>query len=219
MGDILAGIFGGGSRTTEDTKPDPVSQELNALRRDQLAQLFRIGAQYSDFAPPGSGGDAYTPSPDVKTLFDDARSTEAFPDLMSFDEYLGLGLDQTKNYISQIATPEIKSNAALAGLDSGGIVPEAIAKATAQIGLPFVQSLPGASTALTMAPFQAKALKAQTAATLFPMADYGRGLKESDLLRRQGVVTTGLTGIPYTPGQSTAQRQSSQPLFNLFGQG
>lgn len=216
MGDVLAGVFGGGQRTTSDTKPDAISQELNKLRLDQLSQLFGI-APYSQFALPNQA--AYTPDPRVDSLYSSATREPAFDDLISLDEYLGLGLDQTSNYINQIAKPEILSTAVLQGLEGGGFVPEAIAKATASIGLPFVQSIPGASTALTLAPFQARAAEAQRASTLFPIADYGRSLREQDLLRQQGVVTTGLTGLPFTPGQSTKQRESSQPLFNFFGQG
>lgn len=216
MGDVLSGVFGGGQRTTATTEPDEVSQALNELRLRELRRLFR-NESFSNFADERP--DIYSPDPKVDQLFNTATEDQAFPDLISFDEYLGLGLDQSKNYISQIATPEITSQAALAGLEGGGYIPEAIAKATAQIGLPFVQGLPQASTQLSLAPFQARASEAQRAATLFPLADYGQSLKREDLLRRQGVVTTGLTGLPFTPGQSTAQRQSSQPLFNFFGQG
>jgi hypothetical protein len=90
----------------------------------------------------------------------------------------------------------------------------------------FVGSLPGASTQLGLAPFQARQMATDTALTranaamsLFPMADFGRSLQEQDFLRRQGLAQTALTGIPFTPGSSTSQRQSSQPLFNFFGQG
>jgi hypothetical protein len=90
----------------------------------------------------------------------------------------------------------------------------------------FVGSLPGASTQLGLAPFQARQMATDTALTranaamsLFPMADFGRSLQEQDFLRRQGLAQTALTGIPFTPGSSTSQRQSSQPLFNFLGQG
>jgi hypothetical protein len=88
-----------------------------------------------------------------------------------------------------------------------------------QSGNQFIQSLPGASQTLSMIPEQQRALRAQTAGTLFPMADYARGLREQELAGRRGMFQTALTGIPYTPETTTKGRQSQQPLFNFFGQG
>jgi len=53
MGDVLSGIFGGGSRTEQTTEADPVSQQLNSLRLEQLSNLFGV-APYSNFAYPSS---------------------------------------------------------------------------------------------------------------------------------------------------------------------
>lgn len=214
MGDVLGSIFGGARGTTATQTPDPQAQAFNRLKLEQLQALF-AGTPYSSFAYPN---DAYSPSPDVADLYKSANNTD-LSNLMSLDDYIKMGFDKTRNYVSQIAIPEIMSQLALSGLESSGAVPEAIAKATAGIGLPFVQSLPAASAALTAAKPQAMLMNAQRASTLFPMADYSRLLRESDLLRRQGVVTTGLTGLPFTPGSTTQQRQSQQPLFGLFGQG
>lgn len=222
MGDILSGVFGSGQRTTAETKPDAISQQLNNLRLRQLTQLFGTSA-YGDYALPRS--DIYTPTQASTDLIKQATEPTQFDfsNLLNLDDYIKLGLDQSQNYITQIARPEILSQLSLAGLESSGAAPEAIAKATAQIGLPFVQGLPQASIGLTSAqnllPAQLGLTNAQRATTLFPLTDFGRSLQEQDLLRQQGVVTTGLTGLPFTPGQSTAQRQSSQPLFNFFGQG
>lgn len=182
--------------------------------------------------------------------------------------------DLARNYIAQIATPQIQQQMALQGMEGSGAVNSAISKATADVGLQylmplisqfnaaqqqlgqqnmanesniftnfanneaqaygsyipteksFISSLPGASTGLFMAPQQAQTLAAQrsiypaqAASTLFPLADYSRGLQESNLLRQQGLATTAFTGLPYTPETSTKQRTSSQPLFNFFGQG
>jgi hypothetical protein len=88
-----------------------------------------------------------------------------------------------------------------------------------QAGNQFIQSLPGASQTLSMIPEQQRALRAQTATTLFPMADYSRGLREQELAGRRGLFQTALTGIPYTPETTTRGRQGQQPLFNFFGQG
>jgi hypothetical protein len=210
MGDVLGALFGGGERQTQTTTPDPIAQELNRLRLGQLSSLFSV-APVSQYGSPRP--DIYSPSSNVTDLFNEATSTNA--DLFSYDDYLDLGLDETRNYISRVATPEILSSAALAGLESGGVVPESIARATAQIGLPFVQGLPQAS----LAPFQQNLARSQRAQTLFPIADYGRSLREQDFLRQQGVVQTGLTGLPFTPGTSATGRTGSQPLFNFFGQG
>ena len=109
-----------------------------------------------------------------------------------------------------------------------------------QLSQQFTQGLPQASSLFSLLPGQQNLLQGQyintltsnlspftqrdvglgqRAATLFPLADYSRALQEQDVLRQQGVVTTGLTGLPFTPGSSTTGRQSSQPLFNFFGQG
>jgi hypothetical protein len=86
-------------------------------------------------------------------------------------------------------------------------------------GNQFIQSLPGASQTLSMLPEQQRAMRAQTATALFPMADYSRGLREQELVGRRGLFQTALTGIPYTPETTTKGRQSQQPFFNFMGQG
>lgn len=227
MGDVLGGIFGSGGSQSGTTTPDPTSQALNSLRLQQLQSLF-TAAPYSNFAQPATSG-AYAATPAVQQLFNTATDVKPpidYSNLMSFEDYKKLGLDASQNYIKQIAEPEIMSTLALQGLEGGGAAPAAIAKASAQYALPFVTSLPQASTSLTLARPQAELTRAQAgltgaqqASTLFPLADYSRNLQEQDLLRRQGVVTSGLTGLPFNPGSSTDQSKSSQPLFNFFGQG
>ena len=261
MGDILGSVFGGAKNTSQDTTPDPISQQLNQMRLQQLQQLFGVSA-YSDFAR-SNPNNAYTPSPAVADLYRTATVEPDLSNLMSLADYTNrgtgelksyddlakgqlndyhkLGMDAVSNYISQIAKPQIMSTMVQQGLEGGGAVDEALAKGTAEIGLPFVQSegqlrqqyantrgslgmsfaqsLPGASTALTMAPFQARQAQATRAQTLMPIADYDRMLKEQDLLRQQGVATTGLTGLPYTPTTSTEGSQRQPPLFGFFGQG
>lgn len=252
---------------------------------------------------------------------------EAFsptPPFLDFERYYSEGLGRAQDFLSKVATPQIMQQAALQGLERGGAVSEAIARAGAQISLPFLQSLPQASVTLGMAPTlrelqragieqqragteiarrqadlvgaqagftrgqtlqsigglleslerlgllraqtgltgaetgltraragltgaqtgltgaqtgltgaqtaltgaqtglvgpQAGLLQAQRAATLFPLADYSRALQEQDLLRQQGIVTTGFTGIPFNPGGTLFGRQTTQPLFSFFGQG
>ena len=217
MGDILGGIFGGAKNVSQTLTPDPISQKLNELRLQQLQQLF-AGSPYANFAQSNLNN-AYTPSPAVGDLYKTATAVPNLDNLMSFDDYKRLGLDVSSNYISQIAKPEIMSTMVQQGLEGGGAVSEALAKASAQYSLPFIQSLPQASMGLTMTPFQARQSQAQRAQTLMPIADYDRMLKEQDLLRQQSVVTTGLTGLPYTPTTSTQGKQQTPPLFGFFGQG
>ena len=83
----------------------------------------------------------------------------------------------------------------------------------------FAQTLPGAQQTMTMLPEQVRAARAGVASSMFPLADYSRGLQEQNLARRQGLFTTALTGIPYTPQTSVSGTQRQQPLFNFFGQG
>lgn len=214
----------------------------------------------------------------------------------AYKQAYNAGLDTSSNYISQIARPQINQAMALQGLEGGGAVPDAIARATAGISTPylqsllpmvqqylqeqggiqgqnqqlqaaalqgnqqlqagiqqagqqqqaglygtemplqaqsqlgaqqlqqgtlgnFVQSIPQAATQLGMLPVQQQGAKAQIASTLFPLADYGRNLQQQDLERRQGLMQTAMTGIPYTPQTSTQQSTSQKPLFNFFGMG
>jgi hypothetical protein len=109
-----------------------------------------------------------------------------------------MALDEGGNYISQVATPEIMQQAALQGLEGGGYVPEAIGKATAGIALPFLQGLPAASATLTEAPARVRALNANTASSLLPLADYQGGLNRADYARQQSVALAGLTEQPAT---------------------
>lgn len=204
MGDIISGIFGGGGKTTQTTTPDATSQALNTLRLQELSSIFS-GTPSSTFAGPQS--DLFTVSPQTQRLIDYATNIDN-GSLLNIKDYLNLGLDQSKGFISQVATPQILSTAALQGLESGGFVPESIAKATSQIALPFLQSLPSATQGF-----------ASGAQQLLQLSDYPRALREEDFLRRQGFITSGLTGIPFSPGSTTKGRQSSQPLFNFFGQG
>lgn len=240
MGDVLSGVFGGGGTQSSNTTVDPTTQSLNALRLQQLSTLFNdTPGKVAGFAEPAPS--VYTGSPAVDNLFTTAQQPSPnvpttpvnYDNLMSLQDYINLGLSQTGNYISKVATPQILQTAALQGLEGGGYVPEAIAKATAQYALPFVQGLPSASATLLNAGPQAEATRAgsfltsaQTgltnanrASTLLPLADYQRSLNEKDLLRQQGVVTTGLTGLPYTPSTATDTSKNQQPLFNFFGQG
>jgi hypothetical protein len=352
VGDIIGGVFGGGSRTSQDVKLDPTTQALNRMRLDQARNLYSQGSLGS-YAQPG--GSAYAADPRVSALYDQAVGTASTPfDLAGYEQRgldrglfnegldvsrgninqglgnvaanyadasgntlasynnaigaaggaygqgmaaneaatqraLAYGTDAASNYINRIATPQLMQQATLQGLEGGGAVPASIAKATADVGLQwlspivqqslgiqgqlaqgygsdisqlsganaaaqaqlggqntalqsglygdysnavnaaygnrqglesqFMSTLPGAYGTSVTAPAQARSLAAQGAATLFPLADYGRGLQEQDLLRRQGLATTAYTGLPYTPATSTAQRQSTQPLWNFFGQG
>ncbi len=83
----------------------------------------------------------------------------------------------------------------------------------------FTESLPGAADTITMTPEKAAMARAQRANTMMPLYDYQRSLKEQDYLRRQGVVGTAMTGMPYTPGSSSKGGTSAAPLFGWFGQG
>jgi hypothetical protein len=83
----------------------------------------------------------------------------------------------------------------------------------------FAQTLPGAQQSVAMLPTQIQAGRAGIASSMFPMADYSRGLQEQELARRTGLFTTGLTGIPYTPSTTVTGAQRQQPLWNFFGQG
>lgn len=237
MGDVLSGVFGGGGSQDTTQTADPISTALNDLRYRQAATLFNV-ASPSEF---GQRSDVYTGAPAVDNLFATAQQPSPsipttgvnYDNLMSLADYIDLGINQGSNYINQVATPQILQTAALQGLDRGGVVPEAIAKATAGIALPFLQGLPSASATLLNAGPQAEATRAsrfltgaQTdltganrAATLLPFADYNRSLQERDLLRRQGFTGTALTGLPYTPTVNTDTSKNQQPLFNFFGQG
>lgn len=197
-----------------------------------------------------------------------------------------LGFDTTSNYINQVATPQIMQQMALQGLEGGGAPAAAIARATAEYGMPMYQQLAqlgqqyqGLQGGLSSGQQQALAAYgsqyggnvanamsqnlaaqnalqqqyagsiagllgqrnqavsqlglsipqvqgafqtagAQTASTLFPMADYARSLQAQDLARRQSLYGTSLTGLPYTAGGTTEQEQKKAGIFsNIFGGG
>lgn len=167
-----------------------------------------------------------------------------------FEQMYNLGMNPVANYIHEIATPEIMQSGVLQGQERSGAMPAAIAKATAQAGLPLVQGLmgqylsnqagvnqadmaqqanltnnlfgtragfwaglPGAAQTLE----QSSLIPVQRATALFPLADYSRQLKEQDLLRRQGLVQTAFTGLPYTPSTTTEQSQRQKSLFENLG--
>jgi len=54
---------------------------------------------------------------------------------------LELGIGTTGNYVDQIATPRLNAALTLQGLESGGAVPAAIARATAEQAMPYLQSI------------------------------------------------------------------------------
>jgi hypothetical protein len=54
---------------------------------------------------------------------------------------LELGIGATGNYIDQIATPRLNAALTLQGLESGGALPAAIARATAETAMPYLQSI------------------------------------------------------------------------------
>lgn len=202
MGDILGGVFGGGQQTEESQEADPVSQAMNELRYQQLANLFG-GTGLAQFGKPREN--LYSLDKETRQIRRDILDDA---DIMSLQDYMNLGIGKGKSYISQVAKPEIMSTMALQGLEGGGAVGEALGKATAGIALPFLQSIPGfmgASSAYNN--------------NLLSVADLPRSLKQEDFLRRQGVVTTGLTGLPYTPTIDKSGGTSSLPLFNMFGMG
>lgn len=213
----MSNIFGGGQQGTTSSEATGASSDLNNLRLQQLQQLFNTN-NLSNFATDMSGTGAYDQSPAVANLMQGINNPD-LSNLMSFNDYKDLGLNASSNYINKIAAPQINSTMALQGLEGGGAAPEAIANATAQYALPFIQSLPGASEQLTLAGPRARALNAQTASSMFPIADQPRALAERNLLRQQGVMETGLTGLPFTPSTSGTSDTNKQPFFNWFGQG
>jgi len=223
MGAVLNSIFGGGGRQEQQVTPDPTQQALNQIRLDELSDLFR-NFDFSDFARPNEL--ISTPGADTQDILSDipgniqrvtdfADSTE----LLDINDYLDLGLDEAGNFISQVATPQILSGAALQGLESSGAVPEAIAKATAGIALPFLSTLPGAQAQFTQTGANIAGLPGAFSTSMLPFTDVPRNLQQQDFLRQQGVLQTGLTGLPFQPGSETTGRDQQLPLFNLFGGG
>jgi len=81
----------------------------------------------------------------------------------------------------------------------------------------FAQSLPGTSAQLSMLPGQMQALNANTATALFPLTDFSRQLRESDLMRRQGFATSIYTGIPFSPGSTTSGKSGTGNMFDQLG--
>lgn len=202
MGDILSGVFGGGKQTSQETTATAETRQLNKMQLQQLNKLFSV-ADMSDFAKPNPKD--YTVSKQTQGLIDNATSSD---NMMSLEDYMQAGLDEGKGYINKVATPDIMSQLTLQGMERSGAAPEAIAKATAGIALPFLTSMPNMIGANTM---QAQGLA--------QLSDLPRQLRAQDSLRQQGVVTTGFTGIPFAPTSRTEGGENSLPLWNMFGMG
>lgn len=223
MGGVLTSIFGGGQQQDQTVTPDPTQQELNQIRLDQLSQLFD-NFSFSQFAGPNE--DISTLDPDSQNIISDIpgnidRVTDYADnvELLDINDYLNLGLDESSNFISEVATPQILSSAALQGQESSGAVSESIAKATAGIALPFLSTLPGAQSQFTQTGANIAGLPGSFSTSLLPFADQPRQLRQEDFLRQQGIVQTGLTGLPFQPGSQTEGGTASLPFFNLLGAG
>lgn len=202
MGDLFTGLFGGGESTSSTITPDAEAVAMNKLRKEQLEGLFDQ-VDYSEFAKA---------RPDIYSLSDqstDIMNQASDPNnLMSLDQYMNLGAKAGGSFMEQIAGPEIASTLAMQGMEGSGAYPEALAKGAASIGLPFLQSIP-----------QFGVGRQQQAQGMFDMSMMPQQLKQQDLMRQQGVVTTGLTGIPVSPGSSTEGGTNIAPLWNMFGSG
>jgi hypothetical protein len=81
----------------------------------------------------------------------------------------------------------------------------------------FAQSIPAAAQTLSMLPIQMRAGQSALINAAAPLADYQRALREADYLRRQGLFQTVYTGIPFSPGSTTAQTSETGNLFNQLG--
>lgn len=203
MGDILGGVFGGGEQKEQETKPTAEARQANKLKLAELRRIYGSGVSLADFT--GKQRQNYTVSRDTQRLIDKATNPS---NMMSLDEYLKRGTDAGKGYMSKIASPEIMAQLSLQGMERSGAAPEALAKASAGMALPFLGSIPSFMTG-----------SAQQAQTLAGLNDMPRQLRVEDSMRRQGLMTTAFTGIPFSPGSQTQGGTSSLPLFNMFGMG
>lgn len=201
MGDILGSVFGSGQQQDQRTTPDRQGRLANQMKVNQLQQLFRV-SDLADYAKNSGYGKL---SADSLALIDNATGAK---NRMTLDEYMKLGMDEGKSYMSQIAMPEISSALAMQGMERGGALPEALAKGAASTGLQFMSTIPNFQSANTAAN-----------QTMFQLSDAPRQAGLNEYMRRQGVVMSGFTGIPFSPGSSTVGGTSSLPLFNMFGMG
>jgi len=81
----------------------------------------------------------------------------------------------------------------------------------------FAQSMPAASTALSLLPGQVQAQRTANLTALQPLADFPRQLQEADYLRRQGLFTTAYTGIPFQSGSTTYGGTATGNIFDQLG--
>lgn len=201
MGDILGSVLGSGSQQDQTTRPDKQSRAANAITIKQLRKLFQV-SDLADFARDSGYGELSNESlAMIKSMTGDSNR-------MTLDEYVKMGMDEGKSYMSEIATPEISSALAMQGMERGGALPEALAKGAASTSLQFMSTIPGFQSA-----------NSQANQAMFNLSDAPRQTGLNEYLRRQGVVMSGFTGIPFTPGSSTTGGTSSLPLFNMFGMG
>lgn len=117
---------------------------------------------------------------------------------------LELGLNTTGNYIDQIATPRLNAALALQGLESSGAVPAAIARATAETAMPYLQSIEntyGTNQANTVN----RLLEIQAALG-------------SDVMKLDNATLSQLTGIQGDVGKMLMELQGALTEQNLTSQ-
>jgi hypothetical protein len=135
-----------------------------------------------------------------------------------------LGLDQTSNYINQIARPQINQQMALQGLEGGGAPNAAIARATAEYGMPIVQQLAG--LAQQYQGLQGGLNQQYLGGEQQAGGQYAQALMNALAQRTQGVQGAGQQygsnvqgiGQQQTAQQAALQQQYANTLASLSGQ-
>jgi hypothetical protein len=205
MADILTAITGGGSRQKqgEQTLPDPVAQSMNQMRFDQLRTMFERGGGAPAFA--GAMPDIFSMTGDESRFRGQAMNQAGTPG-MGTQDWLTSSMQMVSpaagSLLSNITAPAIQNQMSLAGLGRSGAGTEALARAGMEMALPMAMQL---SQQMPQADIALRGANLDRMMTGMNLGAIPRQLAQEDILRRQGLMTTGLTGIPFTPGSSSKQ--------------
>src|SRR5215831_19102053 len=73
MGDLVSSILGGAKYTTQTTTPDPLQQQMNVLRYNELQQMANQVSPWQLYGEPQWVPSAYTADPRVGDLYNQAQ--------------------------------------------------------------------------------------------------------------------------------------------------
>lgn len=221
-------IFGIEKQRTEEettTRPDPLTQESNELRMQQLQDALGVTGGYKKLFGPQSDK-LFQLSPQARQALQRYRQQAQQPGLtpnqwyqqalQAIDPSVQIGAAQ--DVLQRIVTPQLQNRYSQMGLGRSGAMGEAITLGGTQLALPIAQMAqqqrygieqqrPNVDTTLRAA----NLTRAQQA---FGAADFQRQLDLANWQRKVGGMTSALGLVPYVAGQDS--KGTSRTFGNIM---